>query len=118
MNKYLPYLALTGLLVAACSPNESVLEEQPSAIMVDQYQFNENYASYLETLSSDEFEGRAPASEGERKTVEFVESKFREWGLQPYDAENNNYQHQVPLLSIIPTHVSSMQIDSVSVDDY
>lgn len=122
MHKYLPYLAMTGLLVAACSPNEPTQPIEPdtgsAAVMVDQYSFNENFSSYLETLSSDEFEGRAPASEGERKTVEFVEGKFREWGLKPYDAEQGNYQQQVPLVRIMPTQVSSMTFDSDDLGEF
>ncbi|GAB3293137.1 M28 family metallopeptidase [Pseudidiomarina andamanensis] len=112
--KHLSVLAAAGLVLAACSPAEQVsTAEQPHA-SVDPYSFNENYSSYLQTLSSDEFEGRAPASEGEKKTVAFVESKFREWGLKPYDAENNTYQQQVPLVRMLPTQVSEM---SFTADD-
>ncbi|PHR66859.1 M28 family metallopeptidase [Pseudidiomarina marina] len=116
--KHLSVLAAVGLMLAACSPAEqSSTGEQPHA-SVDPYSFNENYTSYLETLSSDEFEGRAPASEGEKKTVAFVEGKFREWGLKPYDSENNNYQQQVPLVRMLPTQVSAMSFSADDLDSF
>ncbi|MCR5877685.1 M28 family metallopeptidase [Phenylobacterium sp. J367] len=37
----------------------------------------------IKTLSSDEFEGRGPATEGEKKTVAFIAEEFRKAGLQP-----------------------------------
>ncbi|WP_404407733.1 M28 family metallopeptidase [Pseudidiomarina marina] len=116
--KHLSVLAAVGLMLAACSPAEqSSTGEQPHA-SVDPYSFNENYTSYLETLSSDEFEGRAPASEGEKKTVAFVEGKFREWGLKPYDSEHNNYQQQVPLVRMLPTQVSAMSFSADDLDSF
>src|SRR5690606_29365154 len=116
--KHLSVLAAAGLVLAACSPAEQVsTAEQPHA-SVDPYSFNENYSSYLQTLSSDEFEGRAPASEGEKKTVAFVEGKFRKWGLKPYDAGNNSYQQQVPLVRMLPTQVSEMSFSADDLDSF
>ena len=37
----------------------------------------------IQTLSSDAFEGRAPDSAGETKTVEFLIEQFKAAGLQP-----------------------------------
>lgn len=112
--RYLSVLA-ASMLVAACGP---ATEPEPDAsraapeVAVDPYSFNENYRGYLKTLSSDEFLGRAPASEGEDKTVAFVESKFREWGLKPYNGDEDNYRQQVPLVKMLPTQVTDMQLDN------
>lgn len=38
---------------------------------------------HVRTLASDEFEGRAPGTEGERLTVEYLERTFAAAGLQP-----------------------------------
>ncbi|KFZ31927.1 peptidase M28 [Pseudidiomarina salinarum] len=111
--RYLSVLA-ASMLVVACGPApepESEARATPE-VAVDPYSFNENYRDYLKTLSSDEFLGRAPASEGEDKTVAFVESKFREWGLKPYNAEDNNYRQQVPLVKMLPSQVTDMQLDN------
>ncbi len=102
----------TSVLLLACSPApEPTVSEQPSAVSVDSYSFNENYRSYLETLSGDDFAGRAPAGEGEAKTVALVEQKFSQWGIKPYNADTGSYQQPVPLVRMLPYQVSNMQFD-------
>jgi hypothetical protein len=49
-------------------------------------------------LSSDEFGGRAPMSEGERLTLNYLESQFREMGLEPMFGDS--YRQAVPLVAI------------------
>ncbi|WP_127348003.1 M28 family metallopeptidase [Pseudidiomarina mangrovi] len=102
----------TSVLLLACSPApEPTASEQPSAVSVDSYSFNENYRSYLETLSGDDFAGRAPAGEGEAKTVALVEQKFSQWGIKPYNADTGSYQQPVPLVRMLPYQVSDMQFN-------
>ena len=43
----------------------------------------DNVAAHLRTLSSDAFEGRAPATAGEDRTVAYLIEQFRKAGLQP-----------------------------------
>ena len=52
----------------------------------------------ISTLASDEFGGRAPMSEGERLTLNYLESQFREMGLKPMF--DDSYRQPVPLVSI------------------
>ena len=52
----------------------------------------------ITTLASDEFEGRAPSSPGEEKTIAFLEQRFKEVGLQP--GNGNSYFQDVPLVDI------------------
>ncbi|CAI8158725.1 MAG: Aminopeptidase YwaD [Pseudidiomarina mangrovi] len=102
----------TSVLLLACSPApEPTASEQPSAVSVNSYSFNENYRSYLETLSGDDFAGRAPAGEGEAKTVALVEQKFSQWGIKPYNADTGSYQQPVPLVRMLPYQVSDMQFN-------
>ncbi|HET8816951.1 MAG TPA: M28 family metallopeptidase [Pseudidiomarina sp.] len=114
----LALLLVGSCLIAACSPASEAPQNTQAepAVQVDPYNFNENYRSYLETLSSDEFAGRAPASVGEEKTVAFVEKKFREWGLKPYNTAENNYQQQVPLVKMMPFKVSDMTFSNDKLD--
>ena len=41
------------------------------------------YRAHIERLASDDFEGRAPGTEGEKKTLAYIEQQFRAAGLQP-----------------------------------
>ena len=45
----------------------------------------DNFIDYVETLSSDDFEGRAPGTPGGIKTKNFISEKFSEFGLEGLD---------------------------------
>ena len=107
-----------SMLIVACSPASEPESTATPQVEVDPYSFNENYRDYLQTLSSDEFEGRAPASKGEELTVAFVEEKFRAWGLKPYDAESNSYRQEVPLVKMTPYSVSDMSFGAAELADF
>lgn len=49
-------------------------------------------------LSSDEFQGRAPGTEGETRTVELIAREFERAGLQP--GNNGSWFQDVPLVEI------------------
>lgn len=50
------------------------------------------------TLSSDAFEGRAPGSAGEEKTIAFLTERFKAAGLQP--GNKGSWVQEVPLVEI------------------
>ena len=51
----------------------------------------------VKTLSSDAFQGRAPGTAGESKTVAYLVDRFRALGLRP-GGENGGWFQQVPLV--------------------
>ena len=51
-----------------------------------------------ERLSSDEFEGRAPGTQGEEKTVAYLIEEFEKAGLEP--GNNGSWVQEVPLVEI------------------
>jgi len=56
---------------------------------------------HIKVLSADDFEGRAPGTPGEDKTVEYLEKEFREIGLAPGNTDGTFVQ-KVPLVGITP----------------
>jgi len=58
-----------------------------------------NLLARTKILSSDEFEGRAPGSAGEEKTVNYLVSEFKKLGLQPGNP-NGTYIQDTPLVGI------------------
>ena len=50
-------------------------------------------------LASDEYQGRAPGSQGEEQTVEYLVKEFRGMGLQPGNVDGS-YVQNVPLVGI------------------
>lgn len=62
------------------------------------------------TLASDEFEGRAPGSAGEDKTLALLTREFAKVGISP--GNNGSWFQDVPLIGINATNVSNLVIDS------
>jgi Zn-dependent M28 family amino/carboxypeptidase len=57
-----------------------------------------NYRAHVERLSSDDFEGRAPGTRGEQKTVAYIEAQFRAAGLEP--GMGDSFVQAVPVIEI------------------
>lgn len=52
----------------------------------------------VEVISSDEFEGRFPASRGEELTIAYLEKRFREVGAEP--GNGDSFLQEVPMVEI------------------
>src|SRR4051812_44827347 len=61
-------------------------------------------------LSSDEFEGRAPGSPGEEKTVAYLVEEFKKLGLKPGNPDGT-YIQNVPLVGIQSAPTLAFTID-------
>jgi hypothetical protein len=57
---------------------------------------------HIKVLSSDKFEGRAPGTRGEDLSVAYIETQFRDLGLQPGNPDGT-YIQKVPLVGITAT---------------
>src|SRR6266545_1111368 len=57
--------------------------------------------AHTRTLSSDEFEGRAPGTKGEELSVKYLVDQFTKVGLKPGNT-NGTYIQKVPLVGITP----------------
>ena len=68
-------MALAGLVLGACATAPPAGEA--GAISSD------NLAAHLRVLASDAFEGRAPATPGEDRTVAYISEQFAAAGLEP-----------------------------------
>jgi len=58
----------------------------------------DTFRAHVERLSSDEFGGRAPGTDGERKTLEHIEQAFRAAGVAP--GIGDSFLQSVPLVEI------------------
>ncbi len=59
------------------------------------------------TLSSDEYEGRAPTSAGEGKTIKYVADRFAKAGLKP--GNNGSWYQDVPMVESIANPSATMR---------
>jgi len=53
---------------------------------------------WISVLASDEFQGRAPATQGEEKTIKYLEEQFKQLGVKP--GNGDSYFQDVPLIEI------------------
>ena len=63
----------------------------------------------IKTLSSDEFEGRAPGSKGEELTVKYLEDQFKKIGLQPGNTDGTFVQ-PLPLVGITASNTRPLTV--------
>jgi hypothetical protein len=84
-----------ALLVGSCSSAPSAPDAALSSLSADRLLAN------IKTLSSDQFEGRGPGSNGENLTIKYMEDQFRADGLEPGNPDGTFLQN-VPLVSITP----------------
>jgi Zn-dependent M28 family amino/carboxypeptidase len=61
-----------------------------------------------QVLAADEFEGRAPASEGETKTINFLRQEFLNVGLKPGNGES--YFQEIPMVVITADPAARLEI--------
>ena len=69
----------------------------------------DDFAELVKTLASDEFEGRAPGTPGEEKTVEYIRAQFERIGLQP--GNNGDWFQTVPMQETTADETTTMTID-------
>ena len=87
------------LTVAACNASDKTAT---SAVAIPDVEIPELSLATLQEvtkeLSSDAYEGRAPGTEGEEKTVAYIIKKYEEAGLTP--GNNGKWTQDVPLVEI------------------
>ena len=63
--------------------------------------------AHVKVLASDEFEGRAPGTQGEDKTVAYIADQFRKAGLKPGNTDGT-YIQNVPMVGITADPATSL----------
>jgi Zn-dependent M28 family amino/carboxypeptidase len=85
-------LLFAGILMAGCNTHEKQLNTAIKSINAD------DMKNYISMLASDDFLGRAPATLGEERTINYLADQFRKAGLQP--ADSGSYFQKVSLVRI------------------
>ncbi|MCP5328647.1 MAG: M28 family peptidase [Sinobacteraceae bacterium] len=67
-----------------------------------------DYQRHLQRLASDEFEGRKPGTEGERRTVEYLIAEFGKLGLEP--GNGDSWLQQVPIVEMTTGSDASLSL--------
>jgi hypothetical protein len=107
---FLPTLALSLVLVAACELPEA---DQPAALTAPEALApipeamlaavdSATARTHVAVVSADSMEGRGPGTPGEARAVRYIADQMRQAGLQPAGDDGSFFQ-QVPLLGATPT---------------
>ena len=121
MNKniYLLSTAILAFLLLSCHSGESTFNAEDGIASFTVESLEEK----IKTLSSDEFMGRKPFTEGETKTLEYLQSEYKKIGLEP--GNGSSYLQEVPLMEITTSADSLMTVegpkgkfDLKGLDDY
>jgi hypothetical protein len=96
-----------GLALASC--------EQPAPPTGMDTITAEDLHTKIEILASDEFEGRAPSSPGEVKTINYLRDEFIKYGLEP--GNGDSWFQDVPLVDITASTNQEMVFGGGSGED-
>ena len=106
MNKKLTIffliIPLTLFVLISCGPKAHDVEAAMASLSTDEL------AVDVEILSSDEFEGRFPASPGEEKTIAFLEEEFKKAGLKP--GNGDSFFQDVSMVEITATPLGNLTV--------
>jgi Zn-dependent M28 family amino/carboxypeptidase len=91
----LPILAAFALAACTTTPRESAATSPPPQISMA------TLTTATQILSSDAFEGRAPTTPGEERSVAYIAERFGQAGLQP--GNRGSWFQQVPLVETTAT---------------
>lgn len=98
----------TEIAVSTAAPIATTIDA--AAIELASKQIDEtDFMRHVNTLASDEFEGRAPATAGGEKTVSYLESEFKKLGLTP--SFSGSYRQAVPLMELNVTNNPALVLE-------
>ncbi len=91
MSRWIVF-TLMIIIVWGCNTRQANVDTAAQSITGD------DLARHVQTLASDEFQGRAPASPGEEKTIQYLVDTFKKLGMEP--GNGDSYLQEVPLVEI------------------
>lgn len=118
MQRFMPIsLLAAALALAACGGDRPATDNgadtsTDTAAATHEFSPEITEADFREmtrTLSSDEFEGRAPGSPGGEKTVEYISAQFERIGLQPA-GDNDSWYQTVPMVQTTASDATVLRV--------
>ncbi|MFU8763449.1 MAG: peptidase M28, partial [Haliea sp.] len=102
------------LLLAACAreqpPTTPASPAEPEVASSDHARIDATRLSeHVKVLASDEFEGRAPGTEGETRTIAFLIEQFEAIGIEPGGVDGS-WTQTVPMIHTLLDDAGSLSI--------
>lgn len=107
MNLKINYLAISAVIfLTACNTNKPTLSDDDglAAFSADSLKL------HVAELAHDSLMGRKPFTEGETKTIAYLQKEFKAAGLEP--GNGDSYIQEVPMVNIQTTAAPEMQVST------
>ncbi|TVQ16115.1 MAG: M28 family peptidase [Balneolaceae bacterium] len=102
MKRFFPVLLIAVFLFSACS-------QGPDYSQVLESITEQSLMTHIMALSADSMMGRAPGTEGEQKTVDYLIREYRKYGLEPGMPDGSFIQH-VPVIGQVTDRDAQLHI--------
>src|SRR3954470_7062201 len=100
MRKLIGHLLLLGFAAAMLPCGNATAQQSGEDLEAAKAITAEGMMQHIKVLASDEFEGRAPGTAGEEKTVRYLQEQFKQMGLKPGNPDGTFIQ-DVPLVGFM-----------------
>ena len=112
------YRLLTMLLSAtvlfSCSEQDVVSHVEPATVVSPEAEIEAILHEHIAILASDQFEGRAPATPGEEKTITYLRQQFEALGIAP--GNGDSYFQAVAVTELTTVSDAVLQIQGSDYD--
>ena len=95
---------ISVVTVVSCTSNEKTIDDNDGLSFFSADSMKKEIA----VLAADEFKGRKPFTEGETKTIAYLQEQFKTIGVEP--GNGNSYLQEVPMVNIKATAAPSMSV--------
>lgn len=103
MNRLFTVVGVVLAFTACNNPGKAAADKEGAPA------FNtDSLVKHIKILSSDSFRGRKPFTEGETKTIAYLQEQFRSLGAEP--GNGNTYLQEVPMIDILSQPDTLMQV--------
>ena len=106
---FFSFTSLLSFIFISCNSNTKTAESNYTEDGFAAFSAD-TLANDINVLASDSFLGRKPFTEGETKTISYLQKRFAEVGLEP--GNGNSYLQEVPMVNIATEADTIMQVQS------
>jgi Zn-dependent M28 family amino/carboxypeptidase len=101
--------------LAACGGDPAPADGKAATADASAHTFNPeldkaDFAELVRTLSSDEFEGRAPGAPGGEMTVEYIKAQYERLGLEP-GGDDGSFFQTVPMVETVADESTVLRME-------
>ena len=107
-------LLLSATALFSCSEQEVTSHIEPAAVVSPEAEIEAILHEHIAILASDQFEGRAPATPGEEKTITYLRQQFEALGIAP--GNGDSYFQAVAVTEVTTASDAILQIQGSDYD--